>query len=184
AEVIMGEVAGTWAHTDQDGAPDLATFINTTDGPIDVLDSSCRIPITAEVTDTLIEQANAGRSVRILTDGRAPHWEPLLAGEQIELYLAEIPGEYWLIKTPDRMLLAINLEHDPAGSPSPPILELTATGRDGWFHRLAQRFDELWQQPNGVEARDSEGLSGVNPGEGSPQSVPARAGRRWPNQPA
>jgi transcriptional regulator with XRE-family HTH domain len=184
-EGVVGEVAGTWAHSDQDGAPDLATFIAKTDGPIDVLDSSCRIPVTGEVTDMLIEQANAGRPVRILTDGRAPHWEPLLGNDSVELYLAQIPGEYWLIKAPDKMLVAINLAHDPADSPAPPILELAATGGDGLFHRLTQRFDELWQQADGVDASQPSQSSPADLTAGSTPPDPAPAAdRRWPNQPA
>jgi transcriptional regulator with XRE-family HTH domain len=180
---MVGGVVSAWAHADQDGAPDLAAFINRGTGPIDVLDSSCQIQITTQVTDALLEQAGAGRVVRVLTDGREPRWEPLLDEPQIKLYLAEIPGEYWLIKTPDRMLLAINLEHEPAGSPPPPLLELNATSsEDCLFRRLAEKFDELWQLADDTQASQPDEPPRSNPSEDT--AHPARStGRRWPNQP-
>ena len=146
--VVVGcDVTGAWGYADDQGAPDLVAFINDTNGPVDVLDCCCGIQITSELTDALLAHADAGHRVRILTDGSAPHWEPLLDHPQIKLYLSEIPGEYWLIKTPERMLVTINLEHEPGSTPPPPILELVATGGGGLFGRLANKFDELWESP-------------------------------------
>jgi transcriptional regulator with XRE-family HTH domain len=183
-----GDVTGAWAYADDQGAPELIEFVNTTAGAIDVLDSCCGIQITPDLTDALRVQAETGRPVRILTDGSAPHWEPLLTHPQIDLYLSEIPGEYWLIKTPDRMLMTINLEHAPDGTP-PPMLELKATAGSGVFERLASKFEELWELTN-----ETEPLTDADPPSGSPtpkrkQHREAEEGssdtepRRWPRQP-
>lgn len=175
------DVTGTWAYADEDTAPDLVAFITDTTGPIDLLDSCCGLEITAEITDALVEQADAGRQIRILTDGQAPCWEPLLEHQQIELYLSEIPGEYWLIKTSERMLLTINLQHEPAGQTPPPLLELTATSNDGLFHRLTGTFEELWALTSETDTAE--------PAAAEPVEAAADLGvmadtqlRRWPGR--
>ena len=179
-----GEVTGAWGYANDQDAPDLITFMTQTTGPIDVLDCCCGIPITEQLTDTLMQQAEAGRTVRILTDGQAPHWEPLLNHPLIDLYLAEIPGEYWLIRTTGRMLLTINLEHQPASTPQPPLLEFQASGTDGLFTRLAEKFDELWALTREIEPDDKPG----EPATGGQQSSEIRAGRsgaaarHWPGR--
>jgi lambda repressor-like predicted transcriptional regulator len=183
-----GDVIGAWGAADDTGAPDLVAFVSDATGPIDVLDSSCQIEITTPLTDALLEHAAAGNTVRILTDGRSPHWEPLLTNEPIELYLCEIPGEYWLLKTSDRMLLAINLDAQPANSPPPPILEL-ALSEDQLFARLTAKFEELWEA-----ASDTDGGMGQEVGserlaqtvKDEPVPEPGAGsdvgGRRWPGQ--
>jgi transcriptional regulator with XRE-family HTH domain len=181
------EVTGAWAYADDPGAPDLVAFITDTTGPVDVLDSCCGIELTPEVVDALRLQADAGRPVRILTDGSAPHWEPLLGHPQIELYLSEIPGEYWLIKTPDRMLMTINLEHAPDGTP-PPMLELKATAGGGLFERLASKFEELWELTHETEPLSDTGPASVSPTPGRENDTGTDGPsdtepRRWPRQP-
>lgn len=185
----VGDVTGAWASSDDDGAPDLVAFLSGTTGPIDVLDSCCGIDIPTQLTDALIERAAAGRKVRILTDGRAPHWERLLTNEQVGLYLCEIPGEYWLIKTSERMLLTVNLEAEPASSPPPPLLELTAGGGEGLFQRLASRFEELWEltKETGTESADEAASATRSQAPGSkpdpePKIGSDAGGRRWPGQ--
>jgi transcriptional regulator with XRE-family HTH domain len=186
--VLAGrDVIGAWAYADDPTTPDLVALITDTTGPIDVLDSCCGIQITQELTDALLAQAEAGREVRVLTDGSAPHWEPLLDHPQIKLYLSEIPGEYWLIKTPDRMLLTINLEHQPGGQ-LPPILELAATASDGLFHRLASKFEQLWEHTDATEPVDDTNPSSASPTSGrenhtETDGASTTGGRRWPRQP-
>ncbi len=173
------DVIGTWAHSDKN-APDALGFIHRTAGPIDVLDSCCAIPITNEITDALLARADAGRHVRILTDGQAPRWEPLLEHPQAQIFVADIPGQYWLIKTSDRMLLMINLEHQPQHEPSPPVLELADVTGDGLFARL----EELWMltsQPEPIVATDAE--SQPVPDDQQPVREPGPTTRRWPGRP-
>lgn len=179
------DVTGTWAHADDNNAPDVLSFIQRTTGPIDVLDSCCGIPITTKITDALLARADAGRHVRVLADGQAPRWEPLLEHPHAEVYLAEIPGEYWLIKTENQMLLTINLEHQPDGGPPPPILELTATLDEGLFARLTSRFEELWEltklpEPPAI----ADAATGPSPLENEPTPKPAAqpTSRRWPGR--
>lgn len=205
------EVTGAWASADHQNAPGLAAFIADTSGPIDILDRCCGIQVDEYVTDALMREAEAGRTVRILTDGQAPNWEALLTHPLIEIYLADIPGEYWLIKTPDRMLLTINLEHEPGSTP-PPLLELQAHGGDGLFARLAAKFEELWattneeDEPPATDGKELEndrgsdagllpivqhhddggrrGADGDGRGRVGDRAAPTQSGaRRWPRQP-
>lgn len=192
----VSEVVGTWAHANHEDAPDLVAFITGSTGPVDILDSCCGLQITTGVTDALLARATLGSRVRILTDGEAPHWEAVLDHPDVEIYLTEIPGQYWLIKTTDSMLLTINLEHDSAAS-SPPMLRLTAGSEDGLFDRLAARFEELWglagtDQPvvsrsraTGVEdgAQEQPADTGPTAEVTTATLVPAEpTGRRWPGR--
>jgi lambda repressor-like predicted transcriptional regulator len=187
--VNIGGVTGVWAYANDAGAPDPVAFVANATAPIDVLDSSCEIQITAQLTDVLRDHAAAGHPVRILTDGRAPHWEPLLTDQLIELYVCEIPGEYWLLKTDERMVLAINLEQQPAGALPPPLLELTAASGDGLFRRLAAKFEELWKLTEQIDTGGAEevGSAQESPTVGSPPAAESDKGsvpgaRRWPGQ--
>ena len=192
------DLIGTWAHADHQDAPSLVAFINDTTRRIDVLDSCCGIQITSEVTDALLAQADTGRQVRILTDGQTPHWEALLGHDSVEIYLCEIPGEYWLIKTTDGMLLTINLEHEPGVSP-PPMLQFSAVTENGLFDRLTKRFEELWALTGSSEPIDSQPDPVPIEGDGHKHAsdpelakpdaatglVRTESGsRRWPRRPA
>ena len=191
------DVSGTWARADDPSAPNLAAFINRATGPIELLDSCCGLPITHEVTEGLLARADQGCNVRVLTDGQAPHWEALLDHSQIGIFVCEIPGEYWLIRTSGGMLMTINLEHEPGGSSPPPVLELASGTEGGLFDRLSSRFEELWalaaagssdSAPDDAAFRDDDhgrtqqGLPRLKPtAEDRPPVRPG--GRRWPHQP-
>lgn len=139
------DVLGSWAYADDLTAPDLTLLITDSEGPIDVLDSCCGIEFTAELTDRLAAQAQAGRQVRILTGTPTDQLAVLIGRQQAEIRVDQIWVEFSFIRAGERMLFAINFQDDVAAFP-PPLLELTGTITGGLFERAQSKFEELWQQ--------------------------------------
>jgi len=136
------ELAGIWGYATDEDAPDHVAFIADSDGPIDILDNGHGIDPTNALLTAIIEQATAGRHVRLLTCLPTLQLEPLIGQPEIEVRVLDSGSSHSLLRPGDAMLLTFNLAHEP-DQPSPLIrLELTASR--GLFGRLADNFDALW----------------------------------------
>jgi transcriptional regulator with XRE-family HTH domain len=207
----VSEVVGTWAYSDQESAPNLIAFISSTAGQIDVLASPDGIELNTETVDTLIQQAEAGRAVRVLARQPTRSLRPLIEHQQMELRLTQGRISHALIRAGTTMLLTFSLagERDQP----PPLLTLEQHADDGLFARLTNNFQGLWDQGHAIAdvetlelnlaGTDDDDVKQEDPGSGSESDEPrgttsthaseptatpteadrGQAPRRWPRRP-
>jgi DNA-binding transcriptional regulator YdaS (Cro superfamily) len=188
------EVTGTWASATGEEAPDPVALIQNSDGAIDLLDNGRGIELTTPLRDTLVEQANAGRHVRLLTCLPKRRLEPLIGHRQIEVRVIDACPDHSLFRARGTMLLTFNLAGD--GDQAPPLLKLTRTTDGGLFDRLANNFEALWEYTDATltDAKQLDAyLTNIDeddvnddwplpPGQGE-RAEPERIQRRWPRRP-
>jgi transcriptional regulator with XRE-family HTH domain len=136
------EASGTWAYATGEKAPDLVAFIEASAGPIDLLDNGRGIELTTALLEAIVEQANTGRNVRLLTCLPNLRLEPLIGQEHIEIRVIDTLPSRSLLRAGDTMLLAFNLARE-ADQP-PPLLKLDRTAAGGLSDRLAENLDTVW----------------------------------------
>ena len=135
-----GEVIGTWAHDTDDGAPEPVTFLSQTDGPIDLLENFRGIQLTPELTRALVEHAEAGRQIRVLTNRPVRQVEPLFGHPHVEIRFIEYLERSFL-RAGDAMLLALIMDYE--SDQPPPLLELRRTTDGGLFDRLLDNLNAI-----------------------------------------
>lgn len=206
-----GDVTGTWASPDQPDAPDLIALINTTEGPIDILDPYGRLEIIPGLIELLAVHAAAGRTVRVITDQDTPGYGTLTDAPGVEIAAGQIHMDTWFIQTDETMIAGINLPSETLQF-NCPLIELDATTPGGLAERLQSLFEELWEtapytytasepdgnanataagEATGSEARQPGSHAGQHPTAKPPASTPPGAAdaagaepprRRWPGR--
>ncbi|WP_249020238.1 hypothetical protein [Conexibacter sp. S30A1] len=206
-----GDVTGTWAHPDQPDAPDLVALINTTEGPIEILDPYGRLEIIPGLLELLSVHAAAGRQVRVITDQDTPGYGTLADAPGVEIAAGQIHMDTWFIQADGTMIAGINLPAETLQF-NCPLIELDATIPGGLAERLHGLFEELWQtapytystnEPESSTTADADGVgandphkqhSGASkqpsakPSAGGPAAAAApatgagRPPRRWPGR--
>ena len=139
-----GDVTGTWASPEQPDAPDLVALINTTEGPIDILDPYGRLEIIPGLIELLAVHAAAGRQVRVITDQDTPGYGTLTDATGIQIAAGQIHMDTWFIQTDERMIAGINLPAETLQF-NCPLIELNATTPGGLAERLRDLFAGLWE---------------------------------------
>jgi hypothetical protein len=137
-----GEVTGTWAYTTDPNCPDPVALISSSDCPIDILDNGRGIELTDSLLTTVLQQADTGRQVRLLTCLPEQSLTPLIGRDQIGIRVIDGGIGYSLIRAGNTILLTFNLADE--GDQPPPILKLQRTDEDGLFTRLVGNFETLW----------------------------------------
>lgn len=206
------EITGAWAYTTDEHAPNPGAIIENTGGAIEILDNGIGVEITSALVAALVEQANNGRQVRLLTCAPTRRLQPLIGHQHVELRVIHGTVGHSLILVGDIMLLTFNLTGE-ANQP-PLVLKLTLIAGGGIFERLVDNLDAFWDDadetitgPQQIDAYltnvdqddDDEQKSGdrSEPNErpanrplhvpepvGAPTpSEPEQAPRRWPRRP-
>lgn len=197
----VGDVTGTWAHPDQPGAPDLVALINTTDGPVDILDPYGRLEVIPGILELLAVHAAAGRTVRVLTGQDTPGYGTLADAPGIEIAAGEVHMDTWLIQAGGRMIAGINLPSETLQFTGP-LIELDATILGGLAQRLQGLFEELWEtaaytyasreadgkatttEPDGNATAGEVGGAIKQPGKAGGERPPARPPAHGPPGPS
>jgi transcriptional regulator with XRE-family HTH domain len=193
--VSRSEATGTWGYATDATAPDPVEFISTSDGAIDLLDNGRGIELTATLRDTLVAQAEAGRSVRLLTCLPKPQLEPLISYREIEIRVLDGGTNHSVVRVGDAILLTFNLA-DEADQP-PPLLKVERTAAGGIFDRLAENFETLWDDETTETLKDAGQLDNyltntddddmdedrLDPAGQEMPHTPEQTQRRWPRRP-
>jgi transcriptional regulator with XRE-family HTH domain len=137
------ELAGTWGYATDDDAPDHVAYIADSHGPIDILHNGQGIDLTNALLTAVIEQAAAGRHVRLLTRLPTSQLEPLIGQPEIEVRVLDDASGYSLFRAGDSMLLTLDLAHE--ADQRPPLLKLERTAAEGLLDRLVGNFETLWE---------------------------------------
>ena len=163
------DVIASWGQTDDEGAPDLATFVGDGDGPVELLDGGGQLLRSAGLVDELLVRARARSDVRVVT---GPATEPRrLVDAGLEVQVADLAGAPAVLRVGERMLVTLALSpatHDPR-----PMLELQRRADGGLFDRFADYLDSTWEDAS-VRSRVPA------PDDSTTRSSPPP--RRWPGR--
>jgi hypothetical protein len=179
-------------------APDWKALMRDAADRIDLLgDTLSEMLGTPGVPELLAAKATRGCAVRILIYDNREHLAPLLDQAGIEVRLLEVPARYVIHRFDDELLLTLHVVGaDPDHAP---VIHLRRAASQGLFDRLAEYYNDLWEQdsePVGtaldLEPEDDED-EGEDPDTDARLSDPARteAGpsepsapsvRRWPGR--
>lgn len=174
--------------------------------PIDVLRSAVErielsIPnVIPGIVDLLLAKAADGCQVRAIIEEPDGQAEPLLGIAGLEVHASPGGEEFGLYRADDQILLV--LRGIGVLSEAPPVILLQRRTSAGLFDRLADEFDERWEQAAPLPTRERLLAylaevelepwpePDVDPDPGPPQSSPtlteprSDAPRRWPRRPA
>jgi len=170
--------------------------------PLDVLRSAAErieliLPnVVPGIVELLLAKAAEGCHARAIVEDPDGQVEPLLGIDGIEIHASPGGENYGLHRADEQMLLA--LRRIGALSEPPPVILLQRLSNAGLFDRLADEFDERWEQTTPLPTRErlhaylaGVGLErspepDVEPDHRPPQSPapPTEAPRRWPGRPA
>lgn len=146
--VLTDVVAGYGYATDRD-AP----------APVDVLRSASKqialiIPsLVPSIADLLLAKAATGCRARAIIKDPDAEVEPLLGAEGIEVHTSRGGEHHDVYRADELMLLAlrrISLRTD-----SPPVIVLQRRTSAGLFDRLADDFEQRWEQTTPLPTRES-----------------------------
>jgi transcriptional regulator with XRE-family HTH domain len=179
-------------------APDWKALMRDATDRIDLLGDTLSAMLgTPGVPELLAAKATQGCAVRILIYDTRQHIAPLLAQSGIEVRLLEVPARYVIHRFDDELLLTLHLV---GGEPDhAPLIHLRRADAQGLFDRLAEYYDDLWEQdseplrsgfdlvPEGEEDEDEDPtadarLSAPGPLEAAPSQPSAPPPRRWPGR--
>jgi transcriptional regulator with XRE-family HTH domain len=200
------DVTETWAHASDENAPDPVSFIAVADGAIELLDNGRGIEMDGALIAAVIEQADGGRKVRLITSLPKPRLQPLIGRGKIDVRVIDGTSGHSLIRVGEAMLFTFDLAGE--GEHPPPLLKLQRMAAGGLFDRLAGNFQALWDgaevnltEPAQLDAyltnTDEDDLDDdwvVASGSGTPRppdaspvspsaAKPELAPRRWPRRP-
>jgi DNA-binding transcriptional regulator YdaS (Cro superfamily) len=140
--VAASDVTGSWAYATDEEAPDPISLIEDSDGAIDLLDNGRGIEPTTVLLAAILEQANTGHNVRLLTCLPKLRLEPLIDHEKIEVRVIDACPDHSLLRVADTMLVTFNLAG--GADQAPPLIKLTRAVAGGLFDRLAENLETLW----------------------------------------
>ena len=152
------DVIASWGQADDEGAPDLATFVSDGDGPVELLDGGGQLLRSTGLMEALLVCANASTDVRVVT---GPATEPRrLVDAGVEVRVADLAGAPAVLRAGERMLVTLVLS--PASNEPRPMLELGRRADGGLFDRFADYLDSTWEDAS--VARRVPGRDGTTPG--------------------
>jgi transcriptional regulator with XRE-family HTH domain len=179
-------------------APDWKALMHAAADRIDLLgDTLSEILGTPGVPELLAAKATQGCAVRILIYDTREHIAPLLAQPGIEVRLLEIPARYVIHRFDDELFLTL---HVVGGDPDhAPVIDLRRAAAQDMFDRLAEYYNDLWEQdsePVGTdldveaeEEQDEDDDAETDtrlPAPARPEAAPAKPSappaRRWPGR--
>ena len=148
------------------------------------------------VVDLLLAKAAEGCHARAIIEDPDGEVEPLLGIDGIEIHASPGGDNYGVYRADEQMLL--ELRRIGALSEPPPLILIQHRTSGGVFDRLADDFEERWEQttPLPTRGRLHAYLAGVGlerspepdvePDQRPPQSPvpPTEAPRRWPGRQA
>jgi lambda repressor-like predicted transcriptional regulator len=187
------EISGTWASATNDDAPDPVALIQNSDDAIELLDNGRGIDLTLSLLAAILEQADTGRKVRLLTSLPKLRLKPIIGHQNTEVCVIEGSTGHSLLRADDTMLLTFNLAGE--GDQPPPLLRLTRTAEAGLFERLVANFDTLWEHADELTApqqldayltntdQDDPNEDRLGPSRQDPPPAPDQTPRRWPRRP-
>jgi len=138
---VMGDVTGSWGQDTDPDAPDPIALIGTATDRVDVLDDGRGVIRTLGLVDALLDRAQRGCQVRVLTYQPSRELYPLIGDDRIELLVFEAPPGHTMIRAGDQMLVTFSFVGD-AGEP-PPLLQLRRQTDGGLFDRLIEHYELL-----------------------------------------
>ena len=168
--------------------------------PVDVLRSAAErielvLPnVTPDIVDLLLARATEGCHARAIIEDPDGQLGPLLGIDGIELHASPGGEHYGLYRADEQMLLA--LHRIGAHSEPPPVILLQRRTSGGLFDRLADAFEQRWEQTTSLPTRERLRVylaeaalepspePDVEPAPRSPQSPapPTEPPRRWPGR--
>ena len=163
------DVIASWGQTDEEGAPDLATFLSDGDGPVELLDGGGHLLRSAGLVEALLVRATARTDVRVVTGAVTDSRRLVDAG--LEVRVADLAGAPTVLRVGERMLVTLVLS--PALGEPRPMLELCRHVDGGLFDRFADYLDSTWEDAS-VASR-VPGPDGLNHRSSPPP-------RRWPGR--
>jgi transcriptional regulator with XRE-family HTH domain len=146
ASVEVNEVTGTRAATKAQGHDELVRFIQAARTDLDVSLDDISVPITSELANALVRQAEGGQHIRLLTNDTVRELEPLIAHRHVELrYAHDVPRV--MVRAGGRMLAVFSFG---GGYSMDGLLVLERRQDDGWFDHLADSFEREWSEPREI----------------------------------
>lgn len=173
-------------------------FVADTTGDIDLLDNGYGIDLGPSLIDALLEQAQAGRQIRLLTHQPTADLMLLADHQHIHIRALDANTPHSLLRAGDLILLALHLVG--AADEAAPLLKLTRDNDADLFGRLVDDFELLWQaadqRPSELEHIEHK-AAGTNHAATGKRAAPrpaepvtsmghvaaGPAPRRWPGRP-
>jgi transcriptional regulator with XRE-family HTH domain len=140
-----GDAVDSWGYDTDHDAPDPAVFVAQTSGPIDLFDDNWWSTLQAPgLAEALLESAREGRDVRVLIHRPSRDLRPLIGQDRITIKLSNASSRLTVLRSGDAMLLSLRLDLE-ADQP-PPLLQLHRRVSGGFFDRLSDHLDALWER--------------------------------------
>jgi transcriptional regulator with XRE-family HTH domain len=192
------DVVAAYVAASDLAAPDWKALMRAAAAHIDVLgDTLIEILATPGVPQLLAAKATQGCAVRVLLYDTHQHVAPLLDQPGVEVRLLGVPAAYVIYRFDDELLLALHLV---GGEPDhAPLIHLQRADAQGLFDRLAEYYNDLWEQhseplrpgfdlvPEDEQDEDENPVadarvSAPGPVEAAPSQPSAPPPRRWPGR--
>jgi transcriptional regulator with XRE-family HTH domain len=145
--VVTDVLAGYGYATDRD-APNPVDVVRSAAERIDLILTN----VIPGIVDLLVAKAAEGCSARAIIEDPDGQVEPLLGIDGIEIHASPGGENYGLYRADEQMLLS--LRRVGALSAPPPVILLQLLTSAGLFDRLADEFDERWEQTTPLPTRE------------------------------